>query len=311
MGTKVTRRYFPTISEVLVYRGHEKNPIFGPHFQNIQKRIEMYQHLNHYRTAYQLPPWNITTVSGEELEDALQQKKPEDTLLVITSGQSSNLDKVFTQSQLDNMNKFFSHGGRGYFTCGSSYWATRKRIYHDICEQSPDLRKTIVKTSRIPLLQMIAEGPLCPHPGAQYRIGFYTEAVRVISNDKEECTVYLSGGGSFRFPEEKKSQKISVLVRYVHSELERFGKKRRECKTLENAVVMASIGERGAAIFSMFHPYYNANDIDVERYERAFPHSGTNWRDVKARLTPTPLRMHFVFKSMLDKLDRGDFEEGH
>jgi glutamine amidotransferase-like uncharacterized protein len=309
MSSAVRRSGFLPIREVLVYSGHERHPLFGPYPDNIEKRINMFNQLNPYRVMQGCTPWEVKTVSGEEIEETLDRKvDPETTLFVVTSGQSTRLDKVFTQMQLKVVNDFFHKGGRGYFTCGSSYWTSWKRVFTDICEDNPEIPKEIIKTSRLPLLQMVAEGPLCLHLGSKYKAGFYSNAIR-ITDGQNECTVYLSGGGGFHLPNNWKTpdQKISVLVRYVHSELERIGKKKEELPKWQNAVVMASIGERGAGIFSMFHPYYDPKDFDPERYEAAFPDSGTNWREVKERLSPLGTRMRFVFNSMLHKLETGDF----
>ena len=155
-----------------------------------------------------------------------------------------------------------------------------------------------MKTSNLPLFQGAAYGPLCPYPGNKYKVGFYSDAVRVASG-KDECTIYLSGGGSF-VPDP--DQPVKVLVRYPVSELERHGKPPEEHSLWENATILVPVG-KGAALLSMFHPYYGPNDIDVERYNEAFPDSGTNWKEVHRKLSSHDVRMRFVLDNMITPLE--------
>ncbi len=136
-------------------------------------------------------------------------------------------------------------------------------------------------------------------------MGFFSDAVRV-TDGKSPCTIFLSGGGSFLLQDT--AQKIKILVKYLPSELIRLGKSLEESKKRENAVIMVSHGE-GASLFSMFHPYYGPNDIDVDAYEKAFPACGTNWRAVKAALSPEDTRMRFVLSAMLDPLENLDWSK--
>lgn len=286
------------LRHVLVYKGHEQNPILGPYFANIEKRIKMFNALNDYRKELGRPSWNVTAVSGEKLVDSLKQMNPAETLLVVPAGQSTNLDRVFSEEQMGGIRTFFEAGGRGYFNCGSAYWVSKKRVYQDLCSEQPDQAGTIVKSSNIPLFEGTAEGPLCPFPGKKYKVGFFSDAVEV-TDGKERCTIYLSGGGSFQLG--PSSQKTKVLVRYAPEELNRHGKREEKW---ENAVIMVSVG-KGAAMLSMFHPYYGPNDIDVETYEKQFPSAecGTDWKKVKERLSPLDVRMRFVLKSILNPLE--------
>jgi glutamine amidotransferase-like uncharacterized protein len=296
----------PFIKQVLVYRGHEKHPLLGPYPDNIQKRIAMFDLLNQYRAAAKKPLWRVKTVAGEQLIDILKKERAEETLLVFPAGQSTRLDKVFTTAQTTFLQEeFFRKGGRGYFTCGSAYWVSAKRIYQDLCEEQPESRLPIMKTTQLPLFQGIAEGPLCPFPGKKYQVGFYSDAVRITDNTNE-CSIYLSGGGGFILPQNSGTQKIRTLARYLPSELQRLGKKENEQPRWENAAIMASV-DQGAVLLAMFHPYYGARDIDVELYERVFPDCGTNWREVHRKLSPLDMRMRFVLHSMLDKLEEMDF----
>src|SRR5437868_5663865 len=118
-GCEFAQKVWQPIKQVLVYEGHKKHPLFGPYPENVIKRIKMFELLNSYRRQ----KWTVSTSPGEELIGKLKQTNPEETLLVIPAGQSSNLDKVFTLAQTQFIKeKFFEEGGRGYFNCGSAYW---------------------------------------------------------------------------------------------------------------------------------------------------------------------------------------------
>jgi glutamine amidotransferase-like uncharacterized protein len=297
---------YTPIRYVVVYKGHEKSEVLGPYAQNIIKRIEMFNTLNAYRESLGRPAWKVTSIAGEGFVEGLKALPFKETLLVIPAGQSTNLDKVFSVEQMSFIkNEFFAEGGRGYFNCGSAYWVSKKRIYTDLCMEQPSDRKPIVKSTGLPLFDGYSEGPLCPYPGEKYKVGFFSDAVRV-TDGKDSCTIYLSGGGSF-FPESGE-QKVRVLVRYLKEELERLKKTAEESKKWENAVILVSVG-KGAALLSMFHPYYGPNDFDVEVYEKHFPDSGTDWKAVKEKLSSLDERMRFVLNSMLIPLEDMDLEE--
>ncbi len=276
------------IAQVVVYRGHETHPLFGPYPANIRKRTEMFEYLNAYRTT----PWKVTTASGEELVHTLSCLNAQETLLVIPAGQSTTLDKVFEVAQLSFLkNGFFAKGGRGYFTCGSAYWASKTRIYKDLCTEQEENPQIIRKESRIPLFDGVAEGPLCPFPGKKYKVGFFSDAVRV-SNGGDECTILLSGGGSF-IPNPGTNAK--VIARYKKEELLRLKIREEEIPKWENAAIVVPIHGKPAVLMSMFHPYYGPQDVDAESYMQAFPDCGTDWRKVHALLSPLKERMHFVY----------------
>lgn len=299
-------RCLPPIQRVIVYKGHETHPLFGPYKENIVKRIDMFNYLNQYRHAQGKLAWKVTAIAGEQLVDALKES-PEETLLVIPAGQSTRLDKVFSVAETTFIqDKFFGEGGRGYFNCGSAYWVSQLRKYQDMHEEQPVKRDPVIKKTHLPLFQGLAHGPLCPYPGTEYKVGFFSDAVR-ITDGENECTIYLSGGGSFIVPQESESQqKVKVLARYLRSELARHGKKAEDFPEWENAVIMVSVG-KGAALLSMFHPYYGSHDIDVDSYERTFPNCGTNWKEVKEKLSPLDVRMQFVLNSMLTQLEEMRF----
>lgn len=299
-------RCIPPISRVIIYKGHESHPLLGPYKENIIKRIDMFNHLNHYRQIQGKPTWKVTAVAGERLIDVLKEDSKE-TLLVIPAGQSTRLDKVFSIAETTFIkDTFFAEGGRGYFNCGSAYWVSQLRKYQDLHEEQPDKRDPVIKTTNLSLFQGLTHGPLCPYPGTKYKVGFFSDAVRV-TDGKNECTIYLSGGGSFIVTQQNESkQKVRILARYLQSELTRHGKKDEEIQKWENAVIMVSVG-KGAALLSMFHPYYGSNDIDVESYEKNFPDSGTNWKVMKEKLSSLDVRMKFVLNSMLTKLEEMDF----
>lgn len=280
------------IRQVLVYKGHEKHPLFGPYQTSIEKRIALFEKLNPLRISLGKAPWRIDAVFGEKLQEALKQTRLKETLLVIPAGESRKLDQVFQKQETAFIYQAFQKGLRGYLTCGAAYWASKKRIYKNTCEEN----SVIIKMSNLPLFQGTAEGPLCPYPGKEYRVGFYSDAMSVINGSKK-CTVFLGGGGSFMI--QGRQQKITVVARYAHQELLRIGKK--ETEKWSAAAIVASVGH-GAALLSMFHPYYGQDDIDVDAYEKAFPGSGTDWREIKKRLSPLNERLQFV-DSMLCSLE--------
>lgn len=292
--TKIDKIFQP-IQQVIIYAGHRAHPLFGPYVENIAKRVEMFNYLNKFRQK----PWNIETIDGDCLIDRLSSLEPKHTLLVIPAGQSSKLDKVFCAAQCTFIKSFLERGGYGYFNCGSAYMVSKTRIFHDLCEESPLKKKTLIKESRLPLFDGIAEGPLCPYPGKKYNVGFFSDAVTV-TDGRERCTIYLSGGGSFQPAQNNPS--ITILLRYLPAELQRHGIKKDDIPKWENAALLSKVGN-GRALLTMFHPYYNSHDFDPDRYERAFPDSGTDWRKIRDSLTPLEERMHFIYHSLIEKLE--------
>jgi glutamine amidotransferase-like uncharacterized protein len=256
----------------------------------------MFERLNAYRKD--LPSWKVHTVVGEDLVQRMGTYKPETTLFVMPAGESTNFDKCFSIAQISFLQEFFLKGGKGFFTCGSAYWASQKRIFHGVCQLQPIAAKTVEKVSRIPLFRGTAEGPLCPFLVSKYKVGYYSDAVQV-SNGKNECSFLLSGGGSF-MPDPNSN--AEVLARYCHSELERLGKTKEEVARFENAAVLEPIG-KGAVLLSMFHPYFGSEDIDVTTYEEAFTDSGTKWSEVQSKLSSEEIRMQFV-NEMLIRLEK-------
>lgn len=284
------------LRHVIIYQGHASKPKFAPYSDSIERRVQAFVHLNRN--------WQIESVIGENLIDKLKSKDPKETLLVIPSAQSTHLDNSFSTQELDYLyHDFFSLGGKGYLTCGAAYWASSTRIFHGVCLEQMENPKTIIKQSRLPLFEGTVEGPLCPYPGKTYKVGFKSDAV-TLESDYRNCTVFISGGGSFRL-NPSSNQKVRVLARYPHYELMRFGKKKEECRAWENAAILTSIG-RGAALFVMSHPFYHMNTIDVHLYEKTFPNSGTNWHDVKARLSSHESRMAFL-GDMINSLENPSF----
>ncbi len=296
MAAALARRCAEPIRRVIVYRGHEKHPKFGPYPESINKRIAMLEQINELRQNRKQLPWQIDTVPGEWLSHALRTSRMQQTLLVIPAGESTRLDTVFSQQEADCIkHEFLEKGGRAYLTCGAAYWASQKRIYRDVCEVMPNNQATIEKTSKLSLFQGIAHGPLCPYPGKKYKTGFYSDAI-AIEGGGQQCTVFLGGGGAF-IPDKKADQKIAILAQYLPSELERIGKPKQEHSQWNTATIAATVG-KGAAILSMFHPYYGAKDIDVEAYEQTFPESGSNWAEIKQKLSPLTTRLAFAEKML-------------
>ncbi len=295
---------YHSFRHIVIYGGHKANPVFGPYADNIQKRVAMFAYLNRFRAE----PWTIETVDGDDLIDRLRSRRVEETLLVITAGQTSRLEAVFSDVQTKFLKEeFLAKGGRGYFNCGSAYWVAKERMFKDLCEISPEAKQAEVKRSKFPLFDGMAQGPLCPYPGTKYKVGFFSDAVRV-TNGTDECSIYLSGGGSFIISKEQESgERVRVLLRYCHSELIRHKIDAEQIPYWENAAIMATVG-KGAVLLSMFHPYYGPNDIDPETYTKVFADSGTDWYKVKNSLTPLEARMEFVYHSLIRPLEHLDFE---
>lgn len=276
---------------VIVYTGHQESDELGPYWDIVEKRVKMFKELNSYREELGMRSWTVETVPGEKLVEVLKKAKIYNTLLVIPAGQSSKLDAVFTEAQKIFLKEsFFMKGGRGYLTCGASYWVSKTRIWTE--------KKTFVKESTLPLFQGTSVGPLCPFPGEKYKVGFYSDALEVVSGE-EKCTIYLSGGGSL-IPDDP--EKVKVLVKYPKDELLRLKIPEEKISDRENAAVLVSIGE-GAAVLSMFHPYYSISNMDVSIYEKLFPDCGTNWKDVHNRLSSIDVRMRFILKNILIPLE--------
>lgn len=290
MFSSVYRAVSP-ITQVVIYRGHEQNPLLGPYYANIAKRIGMFEYLNRYRQN----PWKVSTLAGEEIIKTLSARNAQETLLVIPAGQSSTLDQVFHREEIAFLeNEFFSKGGRGYLTCGSAYWASSVRVYKDVCSEQMENPKEIRKRSKLPLFEGIAEGPLCPFPGLKYKVGFFSDAVRVTDGNLK-CTIFLSGGGSF-IPAD--SQDVQVVARYPKEELERLKIPEEMHSKWENAAIVVPIHGRPSVLMTMFHPYYGPQDIDVDAYTRAFPDCGTNWKQVHEKLSSLEVRMQFVYRML-------------
>lgn len=293
------------IQQVIVYSGHQRTTELGPYAESVAKRVGMFKELNAYREASGRRPWRVNAVPGEELVDTLRQVEMDQTLLVFPAGQSSRLEKVFTLAQVQFLKEeFFGNGGRAYFTCGASYWASRKRIYKEVCLYRPENPITMVKESAFAVFEGISTGPLCPFPGVKYKVGFYSDAVEVESAE-DCCTIYLSGGGSF-VPDPDSKQNVKVLAKYKREELLRLGVKEEEIPEKERAAIMVSVGN-GAALMAMYHPYYSSSDIDVDLYEKVFPDCGTDWKKVHSKLSSTDDRMRFVWYQMLVHLEDLDF----
>lgn len=298
---------FP-IETIYIYQGHKwtlKEGFHGPYWDNVLKQTEMFESLNKHRENTGRALWKIGPVVGEDLISTLKKCDQQRTLLVFPAGQSSHYDQAFSLSETKYIQEEFlsKGGGRVYGTCGAAYWLTETREYDGLCSSQPIERKVVFKKSPLPLLQGVAKGPLCPFPGQEYKVGFYSDAVTV-EGESSDCTIYLSGGGSF-FPSLDFDQRVSVLARYKLEELQRLGYSEGNA----NAAVLAEVGN-GAALLAMFHPYYGPSDIDVQRYEKTFPKekSGTDWAAVHARLSSLEERIVF-FDYLMRHLEERDFDK--
>ncbi len=285
---------------VVIYQGHKSKTEAGPYWDNVVKQTEMFHLLNEDRKEKRERLWTVIPTDGEKLVEELRKHDPHKTLLVLPAGQSTNYDVVFSVvEKAFVLNEFFLKGGRVYATCGAAYWLTETREFNGLCAASPLVKQMIVKTNALALFKGVAKGPLCPFPGEKYKVGFYSDAVVVKDRASDlECTVLLSGGGSF-FPMESPDQQVQVLVHYKREELERL----RFGAEFENAVVFVKRGE-GAALLSMFHPYYSLSDSDAERYAVAFSDAGTDWHALHSRISSLQERIRFMREAMLDPLER-------
>jgi glutamine amidotransferase-like uncharacterized protein len=286
---------FSFLRHIIVYHG------LGPYPDNIPKQIEMFCGLNEYRKRDGRPPWKVTSVAGENLISVLEASNPKETLLVIPAGRSSDLEAALSSEQIAYIQQQFLHlqGGRLYAVCGAGYMVSKIRKYNALGVIYPEKRDFCVKPSRFPLFEGKAKGPLCPYPGEKHNVSFSSHAISV-TNGKENCAMYLSGGGSFFLG--KSSQEVQVLVKYSDEGLLRLGKPPQQYEKWSNAAILAKVGN-GAILLSMFHPDCGPEDIDVNTYIKAFPHCGTNWRAVKENLSPLDQRMKFVLSAMLYPLE--------
>ena len=285
------------IREVLIYTGHKEGSVLGPYLQNIQNKIEMFNLMNLYREECGRLPWKLAQISGEQILEALNSVNVRETLLVVPAGKSRDLDQAFSLEQTAAMVEFMTKGGRGYFTCGSAYWVCRKIRYVDLAAEEEFTKESSV----LPLFNGVAKGPLHPYAGKKYHVG-YTTRVASVTNGQQECKLFLAGGGSF-FPYVGE-QKSKILVRYTESELLDAGKYAEEARLWENASLLAKVGD-GAAVLSMLHPTYGANEnLSGEDYKRYFPEeTGTDWEVVKERVDPLENRMRFVLHSLIIPLE--------
>ena len=294
---------FRAIQGVVIFTGFGRRGQ-GVYSHNVQKRIDTFNHLNQLRRSAGQREWSVIPTRGEHLVNTLRERRnPSETLLVIPAGQSTMLDTVFKMEHTEFIkNYIFQGGAKAYLNCGSAYWSSKRRIYHGVCTVQPTQPKTIVKDSVLPLFEGTAEGPLCRFPGSKYAEGFFTDAVTVAETDSPdaECTVLLSGGGSFQLPSHSK-ETIQKIVRYAQRELNRLEIPKQDHKKWETAGIRGTYG-KGSYVSLMFHPYYNQRDIDPIAYERAFPDSKTNWREVHGKLSSEETRMKFL-KRLLDPLE--------
>lgn len=266
------------IRTVMIYTGH------GPYVDHVPQQVAMFKDLNSHRIELGRPEWKVRTVSGELLIGALQAENPASTLLVIPPGPSRDLENAFSQEQFEFIRSQFlkKNGGRLYTTCGSSYMVSKWREY-----QMAQNIKSSMKESIFPLFTGTAKGPLCLDRDVNHNVNFYSDVVTV-ANEKETCRMFLSGGGSFFLDEN--DLKTRVVAIYLDSKLSK------------NAAIISFVG-KGSVLLSMFHPEYGPEHIDIETLRRVFPHSCTNWKEIKERLSPTDDRLRFVFRHMFLPLE--------
>lgn len=277
------------IEQVVVYTGHASHPKLGPYPENKEKRVEMFETLNAFRST----AWKVSAVAGEKLVATLEELDPLKTLVVIPAGRSSDLDAVFKREETQYLHTFFQMGGRGYFTCGAAYWVSHTREYSDLDEDLTDSQKLARRISKLPLFEGVARGPLCIKPSTQLGVSFYTVSIEVTTpSKKERCRFYLSGGGGFEWKAEQNAL-VTPLALYPPDELKLHGVLPGDCKGWECAALKVIVG-RGSALLSMFHPEYGADDIQAESYTTHLSHPLTNWHQIKRDLGSEESRMKFT-----------------
>lgn len=248
---------------VLIYRGHRRYP-FGPYADHIPLQKKMFEMLNTYRNDR--PQWKVSLVSGGEIVKTLSSFEPKSTLFVIPAGESSHLDEVFQDEEIEKIQEFVLQGGKMSLSCGSAYWASEERTF---------LGET--KQSRLPLFQGRAIGPLFQTS----KQGFPSKVVPIqAATNEENLSVFLHGGGIF---DPLKTKPFQAL-QYYNLKKEETDKK--------IAALISGYGE-GAVLMSMFHIYFGADDLESFRIRQK------NW---KRDISPTYFRCK-TFAGMLESLE--------
>ncbi len=285
------------ITTVYIYAGHQmptksaaQVQVKGPYAMSVDKHTFMFEKVNEVCNKQ----WKILKIYGHEIIRTLSEAILDTTLLVIPAGESSELDEVFSLNEINTIQEAVKKGLRLYATCGSAYWAARKRIWNDRCVIQPETRNEIAKTGKINLFEGIAIGPLSPYPGQTYSTAFFHEAIEIQDLHQQKITVLLSGGGTF-FLADQSAQTVKTLAFYSPSELQKHGKGEEWAK----AVISCGYGQ-GKAILSMLHPGYGAEDIDVQAYNQAFPERKDDWQNIRDSLSPTVKRIEFVARILED-----------
>ncbi|MCH9614000.1 MAG: hypothetical protein SP1CHLAM54_10090 [Chlamydiia bacterium] len=228
------------IKQVLIYSGHSG---LGPFPCNVPKTIKLFSNLGSLRTSLGGIPWTITPFDGSSLQKHLSRKISSDSLLVIPAGPSSELDKAFSAKDIESIQAYLAEGGRLFLTCGSAYWASKVRIFDTLSESASPAFKTMRKTSKIPLFDGYAEGPLFPYPNTKHRVSFKQEDVLVRTESGATCFQALVGGGAF-IPSTT-SQSIKVLLEYNVN----------RHPIWKNAAIRINNGP-GSVLMTMVHPEY-------------------------------------------------------
>lgn len=280
------------IQSVLVYSGHHiGDGLKGPYGMSVNKHREMFEAVGRLRER----GWSIKSVYGEDLIGELARSHLSETLLVIPAGPASELD-VFSDSEIDAVKKSISQGRlRLWTTCGSTYWTAYESIWQDAMTNSG----STIKKRRLGLFPGVTIGPLVPYPGKSYNEAFFHDAISV-ETKSAKVKVLLSGGGSF-FPYRSDffdgQQKVTTLATYAGEDMLRLGKG----PEWNQAVVACTYG-LGACLHSMVHPGYGSDDIDPERYAKAFPDRADAWVKIKETLS-APLERESFVADMIEQLE--------
>lgn len=269
---------------VFVYAGHRialcsgskrLQTVEGPYGINVEKHLSTFQKVNALYNKFA----SVQRIYGDQLVESLFHAEPSKTLLVIPAGESSNLDRVFSDQEIAMIKARVSSGMELYAECGSAYWLAKERVW-DV-KQAP-----LSKEGRIGIFPGVAAGPLSPYPEQPTHAAFVHEGVE-LKTARSAVRVLLSGGGAFFVPENE--QRVETLAVYNEEFLQQRGKG----KEWEKAVISCSYG-KGKAILSMVHPDFGPEDLDVDIYARTFSDRTDDWKAIRDFLSPQDARIQFI-----------------
>ncbi len=269
---------------VLIYSGRQiMDTQVGPYPESVEKLTNLFKLI--YKDV-------IPLNGGMSLVTRLKMVSPKSTLLVIPSGESTKLDEALSQGEIQMIQATVEQGLSLLAVGGAAYWASKTRIWSDMCAHQPDCRDPIIKSSKCPIFPGVAKGPLLPFPGQSYDPAFFRGAATIECEGKK-IHIPLKASGTFEF---ESSQKIKVLAGYV--EKNQLNAKR------QPAIIGCSFGT-GKAVLSMVQLGYHPDDLDVKAHKNAFPNSEIDWQDAKNSISPIQDQKAFL-QSILNYFNSSD-----